>query len=147
MSKVEKLSGRLALGPVEAGKSSEFYDFMRVGTAHLKRVKVVGELATLLRDGQQCTLWVATVKVPTPLFFSTETAILYAIEVDGMLYKAVDESNRHWNGARAWNAFLLFVAGFPTMFLAGFGLLLWINALRLMIGSSLPVEEMRGEPV
>jgi hypothetical protein len=51
MSMVQKLSGTLALGPVQSGRSSEFYDFMRVGGAYLKRVKVIGELATLLRDG------------------------------------------------------------------------------------------------
>ncbi|MBI5897893.1 MAG: hypothetical protein HZB40_01535 [Rhodocyclales bacterium] len=146
MSKIEKLSGRLALGPVEAGKSGEFYDFMRVGAAHLKRVKVIAELATLLRDGQHCTVWVARVKVPTPLFFSTETAILYAIEVDGTVYKAaVEEARRNWNVSRAWNAVMLGVVGLLTLPLAGIGLLLWINAARLA-GSALPIEEMRGEP-
>jgi hypothetical protein len=145
MNRIEKLSGRLALGPVEAGKSGEFYDFMRVGTAHLKRVKVIGELATLLRDGQQCTVWVARVKVPSPFFFSTETVILYAVEVDGTIYKAVDEVGRSWNASRAWEAFLLAVVGLVTLPLAGIGLLLWINAARLA-GSVLPIEEMRREP-
>lgn len=144
MSGIEKLSGRLALGPVEAGKSGEFYDFMRVGTAHLKRVKVIAELATLLRDGQHCTVWVARVKVPTPLFFSTETAILYAIEVGGTPYKAVEETRRNWNASRAWNVFMLGVVGLLTVPLAGIGLLLWINAARLA-GSALPIEEMRRE--
>ncbi|GIK11115.1 MAG: hypothetical protein BroJett001_31810 [Chloroflexota bacterium] len=145
MSRIEKLSGRLALGPVEAGKSGEFYDFMRVGGTHLKRVKVIAELATLLRDGQHCTVWVARVKVPSPFFFSTETIVLYAIEVDGTVYKAVDEAGRNWNTSRAWNAFLLGVVGLATLPLAGIGLLLWINAVRLA-GSTLPFEEMRREP-
>lgn len=145
MNRIEKLSGRLALGPVEAGKDGEFYDFMRVGTAHLKRVKVIGELATLLRDGQHCTVWVARVKVPSPFFFSTETVILYAIEIDGTIYKAVDEAGRNWNASRAWNAFALGVVGLVTLPLAGIGLLLWINAVRL-IGRGLPIEEMRREP-
>lgn len=145
MSRIDKLSGRLALGPVEAGKSGEFYDFMRVGGTHLKRVKVIGELATLLRDGQHCTVWVARVKVPSPFFFSTETIVLYAIEVDGTVYKAVDEAGRNWNVSRAWNAFMLGVVGLLTLPLAGIGLLLWINAARLA-GSTLPIEDMRREP-
>lgn len=146
MNRIEKLSGRLALGPVEAGKDGEFYDFMRIGMAHLKRVKVIAELATLLRDGQHCTVWVARVKVPSPFFFSTETAVLYAIEVDGTIYKAVDEAGRNWNASRAWNAFMLGVVGLLTLPLAGIGLLFWINAARLA-GSALPIEEMRREPV
>jgi hypothetical protein len=145
MNRIEKLSGRLALGPVEAGKDGEFYDFLRIGTAHLKRVKVIAELATLLRDGQHCTVWVARVKVPSPFFFSTETVVLYAIEVDGALYKAVDEAGRNWNASRAWNAFMLGVVGLLTLPLAGIGLLLWINAARLA-GAALPIEEMRREP-
>lgn len=145
MNRIEKLSGRLALGPVEAGKDGEFYDFMRVGTAHLKRVKVIAELATLLSDGQHCTVWVAKVNVPSPFFFSTETMILYAIKVDGTIYKAVDEAGRNWNVSRAWNAFMLSVVGLLTLPLAGIGLLLWINAARLA-GSALPIEEMRREP-
>lgn len=145
MSNVEKISGRLALGAVQHGQDADFYDFMRVGATHLKRVKVVGELAPLLRDGQHCTVWVARVKVPSPFFFSTETVVLYAIEVDGTLYKAVDEVGRNWNASRAWNAFMLGVVGLLTLPLAGIGLLLWINAARLA-GSALPIEEMRREP-
>jgi hypothetical protein len=145
MNRIEKLSGRLALGPVEAGKSGEYYDFMRVGGTHLKRVKVIAELATLLRDGQQCTVWVARVKVPSPFFFSTETVVLYAIEVDGTIYKAVEEARQNWNISRGWNAFMLGVVGLVTLPLAGIGLLLWINAARLA-GSALPMEEMRREP-
>ncbi|BBN88858.1 hypothetical protein [Azospira sp. I09] len=146
MSAVEKISGRLALGAVQHGQAADFYGFMRVGSIHLKRVKIVGELAPLLRDGEICTVWVARVKVPTPLFFSTVTSVIYAIEVEGTLYKAVEETRRYWNGSRAWQAFMLAIAGFPTMFLVGLGLLLWINAVRLMVGSGLPVEKMRGEP-
>lgn len=146
MSQIQKLTGTLALGPVQStGRSSELYDFMRVGGAYLKRVRVVGEMATLLRDGQHCTVWVARVKVPTPFFFSIVTSLIYAIEVDGTLYKAVDETKRYWAKARAGQAFLLGVAGVPFMFLAGLGLLLWINALRLGF-ASLPIEEMRREP-
>ncbi len=146
MSAVEKISGRLALGAVQHGQAADFYDFLRVGSTHLKRVKVVGELAPLLRDGESCTVWVARAKVPTPLFFSTVTSVIYAIEVGGTLYKAVEETRRHWNGARAWQAFMLAVAGVPTIFLAGIGLLLWINAVRLMIEAGLPISDMQGEP-
>lgn len=146
MSHVEKISGRLAFGAVQHGRDADFYDFMRVGATHLKRVKVVGELAPLLRDGDHCTVWLVKVKVPTPLFFSTVTTVIYAIEIDGTLYKAVEEARRHWNSARTWNAFMLSVAGLLTVALAGVGLLLWINALRLM-SSGLPVEAMRREPV
>jgi len=147
MSTVEKISGRLALGGVQHGRDADFYDFMRVGATHLKRVKVVGELAPLLQDGDHCTVWLVKVKVPTPLFFSTVTIVIYAIEIDGTLYKAVEEARRHWNRARAWNALSLTLAGFPTMLMVGLGLLLWINAVRLMLGSGLPVEAMRREPV
>lgn len=146
MSQIQKLTGTLSLGAVQHGHASEFYDFMRVGNTHLKRVKVVGELATLLRDGQHCTVWVAKVRVPSPFFFSTETIVLYAIEVDGTLYKAVEESRRHWNASRGWNAFMLTVVGLLTLPLAGLGLLLWISVVRLA-WAGLPINDMQREPV
>lgn len=146
MCAVKKNSGHLALGSVRHDQSADFYDFLRVGATALKRVKIVGDLAPLLRDGERCTVWVVSIKVPTPLFFSTETNVIYAIEVDGVLYKAVEETRKHWNSARAWQAFMLAVAGVPTILLAGIGVLLWINSIRLAFGSGLPVDEMRGDP-
>ena len=61
-SMVQKLTGALALGPVQYGGSVAVYESLRVGKTYLKAVKVVGQLDTLLRNGEGCTLWVATIR-------------------------------------------------------------------------------------
>lgn len=142
MSAVQKLTGSLALGPVTYHKAAAVYDYMRVGSAYLKNVKIVGSLATLLRNGEDCTLWVATIRTPTPWFTKANIYMVYAVEVGGVMHQAIEEVRREWGISRVLSFFILFGTGVPTMFLFGIGLLFWINALRLPF-ANLPIEEMR----
>lgn len=142
-SMVQKLTGALALGPVQHGGSVAVYESMRVGSTYLKAVKVIGQLDTLLRSGEGCTLWVATIRTPTPFLFKRNIYMVYAVEVDGVMHRAVEECRKDWNASRILTFFMLFGAGIPTMLLGGIGLLFWINALRLPF-ARLPLDEMRG---
>lgn len=139
---VQKISGVLSLGPVKHEKAAAVYDYMRVGSAHLKSVKVVGQLATLLRNGEECTLWVATIRTPTPFLYKTEIHMVFAVERDAVVHQAIEEIQREWTLSKTFAFFTLFGVGFPTIFLAGLGLLFWINALRLVF-VKLPLEQMR----
>jgi len=141
MSATQKLAGTLALGPVKYEKVAAVYDYMRVGSTYLKSVKVIGTLATLLRNGEDCTLWVVTIRTPTPWFSKANIYMVYAVEVDGVVHQATEEVQREWKTSKTFTFIMLFGAGFPTMFLAGIGLLLWINALRLIF-VKLPIDEM-----
>lgn len=141
-SMVQKLTGALALGPVQYGGSVAVYESMRVGKTYLKAVKVVGQLDTLLRNGEDCTLWVATIRTPTPFLFKRNIYMVYAVEVNGVVHQAIDVVRREWTSSKIFTFLTLFGVGIPTMFLFGMGLLFWINAARLPF-AQLPLAEMR----
>lgn len=142
MSSTQKLTGALALGPVRYAREVAVYESMRVGATYLKAVKVVGQLDTLLRNGEDCTLWVATIRTPTPFLFKRNICMVYAVEdATGVVHQAIDEVRRDWTTSRILTFFILFGAGVPTMFMFGLGLLFWINALRLPF-ATLP-DQMR----
>ncbi len=144
MKGIQKLTGTLTLGPARHGKSAEIYNYIRVGDAFLKSVKIPGVLATLLQNGMACTLWVATIRTPTPLFFKTDIHVVYAVEVGGQVHKAIEDVSRGWTGAK-WLTVISFLGvGFVTMPLFGLGVLFWINAVRLSF-VELPLA-MRKEP-
>ncbi|MDO8465280.1 MAG: hypothetical protein Q7S46_08525 [Gallionella sp.] len=143
MSSTQKLTGALALGPVTYGNEVAVYESMRVGQTYLKAVKVVGQLDTLLRNGESCTLWVATIRTPTPFLFKRDIHMVFAVaDAQGTVHQAIDEVRREWTTSRILTFFVLFGVGIPTMFFAGMGLLFWINALRLPF-AQLPLAEMR----
>ena len=110
----------------------------------MKTVKIPYELSSLLREGQGCTVWVATIKMPTPLFFSATIRIVYAVEVDGKLHKAVNEVARGLRAEKLWLAGGLGVVGLFTILLY-VGFLFWIAAVR-MLAVDLPLDDMRREP-
>ncbi|MFA7292169.1 MAG: hypothetical protein WC023_07950 [Rhodocyclaceae bacterium] len=141
---VEKHTGTLVLGPALQQRSAALHEYIRVGNAFLKTVKIPYELSSLLRDGQVCTVWVATIKMPTPLFFSATIRIVYAVEVDGKLHKAVDEVARGLRAEKLWLAGGLGVLGLFTILLY-VGFLFWIAAVR-MLAVDLPLGDMRREP-
>lgn len=139
---VQKLTGTLALGPVQYGGSVAVYESMRAGATYLKAVKVVGQLDTLLRNGENCTLWVATIRTPTPFLFKRNIYMVYAVEVDGVVHQAIDVVRREWTSSKIFTFLTLFGVGIPTMFLFGMGVFFWINAARLPF-AQLPLAEMR----
>lgn len=144
MSAVQKMSGRLVLGESTQDRTSTNYRYVRVGDAVLKTVKIPVELDSLLHEGQACTVWVAPLKMPTPLFFSATVWIVYAVEVDGKLRKAVDEVARGLRAEKLRLAGGLGVVGLFTILLY-VGFLFWIAAAR-MLTVNLPLDEMQSEP-
>lgn len=144
MSAVQKISGRLALGESTQDRTSTNYRYVRVGDAVLKTVKVPVELDSLLRDGADCTLWVAAIDLPTPLFFKTRIYVVYAVEIGGRICKAIDEVRRGWVGGKWLLAAGLGALGLLTL-LGYVGILFLVNAVRMSF-VELPMEEMQREP-
>lgn len=145
MSSVQKISGTLTMGPTKQdNKVDTVYDYIRVGSAYLERVKIPGILNSLLRNGTPCTLWVATFKTPTPFFFRQEIRVVYAVEIDGIVHKAIEEVKRGWATGKWLTVAMLAMIGLGTILLY-IGILFWINAIRLSF-VELPLSEMRREP-
>lgn len=146
MSAIQKVSGTLTMGPAKQdNKVDTVYEYIRVGSAYLERVKIPGVLNSLLRNGAPCTLWVATFKTPSPFFYSTEIRVVYAVELNGIVHKAIKEVERSWTSGKWVAVASLAMIGLFTILLY-IGVLFWINAIRLSF-VELPLEDMRREPV
>lgn len=146
MSAIQKVSGTLTMGPTKQdNRVDTIYEYIRVGSAYLERVKIPGILNSLLRNGAPCTLWVATFKTPSPFFYSTEIRVVYAVEIGGVVLKAIKEVSRGWTSGKWLTVAMLAMIGLFTMLLY-IGILFWINAIRLSF-VELPLDEMRREPV
>lgn len=145
MSAIQKVSGTLTMGPTKQdNRVDTIYEYIRVGSAYLERVKIPGTLNSLLRNGAPCTLWVATFKTPSPFFYSTEIRVVYALEIGGVVHKAIKEVSRGWTSGKWLTVAMLAMVGLFTMLLY-IGILFWINAIRLSF-VELPLDEMRREP-
>lgn len=144
MSAVQKITGTLTLGPTKRDRTDAVCSYIRVGDTYLEKVKVPGVLDSLLRNGLACTLWVATIKTPTPFLFSTEIRVVYAVEINGTVHKAIEEVRRDWTDSKWLMVLLLLGVGAVTILLY-IGLLFWINAIRLSF-VELPLDDMIGEP-
>lgn len=144
MSAVRKISGRLALGESTPDRTATNYRYVRVGDAVLKTVKIPVELDSLLRDGLDCTLWVAAIDLPTPLLFKARIYTVYAVEIGGRIYTAIDEAKRGWSTAKWLLVGGLCVLGIFTI-LIYVGFLFLINAVRMSF-VELPIDEMQREP-
>lgn len=146
MSAIQKITGTLTMGPAKQdNKVDTIYEYIRVGSAYLERVKIPGVLNSLLRNGTPCTLWVATFKTPSPFFYSTEIRVVYAVEIDGIVHKAIKEVSRGRTSGKWITVAMLAMIGLFTILLY-IGVLFWINAIRLSF-VELPLEDMRREPV
>lgn len=142
--KIQKLTGTLAYGPGKHTKTFEIYDHVRVGNHYLAHVKIPGILATLLRDGRPCTLWVAELNIPTPFLFKSKTYIVYAVEANGEIHNATEETKRGWSTAKWLTVGALLVATLVTLLMYIWPFFL-INSFRMAL-VDLPIEEMRREP-
>ena len=143
---IKKITGVLTLGPLKRQDQVDIiYRYIRIGDAYMEQVKIPGVLNSLLRNGATCTLWVATINTPTPFFFKTKIHVVYAVEINGTVHKAIDEVQRGWTSAKWLMVAMLMGVGFVTILLY-IGLLFWINAFRLSF-VELPLEEMRREPI
>lgn len=144
MSAVQKVTGVLTLGPARRDRADAIYGFVRIGRAYLERVKIPGVLDSLLRAGKSCTVWVATIRTPSPFFYCTKIHVVYAVEIDGTVHTAIDEVKRGWTGGKWLMVLVLLGVGAATILLY-IGLLFWIQAIRLSF-VELPLDEMRREP-
>lgn len=145
-SAVQKITGILTMGPAKQdNKVDTVYEYIRVGNVYLEQVKVPGVLNSLLCNSVVCTMWVATIKTPTPFFFKTKIHVVYALEVDGTVHKAIEEVQRGWTSGKWLAVAMLMMVGLATILLY-IGLLFWIQAIRL-IRLELPLDEMRRDPV
>lgn len=143
-SKIQKLTGTLALGSLRHTHDFEIYSHLRVGNDFLKYVKIPGVLATLLHDGKHCTLWVATLEIPTPFFIKSKTYVVYAAEVDGHIHNVADQVAQGWSSAKWLLVGALLLCTFVTFLMYIWPLFL-INSFRLAL-LDLPANEMRREP-
>lgn len=143
MSSIQKFSGKLVLGPARHDRAAATYKYVRVGNAYLERVRVAGELATVLQAGKQCTLWVVEIDTPTPFLFSTKIHTVYAVEVDGVVHKAIDVAKQGWATSKWLGVMVLLGIGTLTLLLY-IGFLFWICAVRLSFVDLPSEEEMEG---
>ena len=120
------------------------YNYVRIGADYFERVKVPGRLDSLLHSGKFCTVWVATIRTPSPFFYRTRIHVVYAVEVDGAIHRAVEEVARGWTGGKWLMVLLLLGVGAATI-LIYIGFLFFIQAIRLSF-VELPLKEMRREP-
>lgn len=144
MSKIEKLSGALSLGPSRQERVDTVYEYIRVGGTFLKSVKIPAVLNSLLRNGDAHTLWVATIHTPTPFLFKTKIHVVYAVESGGEIHRAIEDVARGWTTGKWMSAIVMLGLGFLTLPLY-IGVLFLITALRIPF-ATLPLDEMRSEP-
>lgn len=144
MGAVQKISGVLTLGQARRDRADSIYNYVRIEADYFERVKIPGKLDSLLRSGKYCTVWVATIRTPSPFFYRTRIQVVYAIELDGVVHTAIDEVKRGWAGGKWLMVLVLLGVGAATILLY-IGLLFWIQAIRLSF-VKLPLEEMRREP-
>ncbi|MFT3849904.1 MAG: hypothetical protein QM739_14890 [Propionivibrio sp.] len=144
MDAVQKVVGVLTFGPAKRDRIDTVYSYVRIGADYFERVKIPGRLDSLLQSGKFCTVWVATLRTPSPFFYRTRIHVVYAVEVDGVVHRAVDEVARGWTGAKWLLVLVLLGVGAATILLY-IGFLFWIQAIRLSF-VELPLKEMRREP-
>lgn len=155
MSILRKVSGELvATGPVvhdgahNGAEPAAMYDYIRFEDeggqeVYLERVIVPAFLDSLIDVGTKGKLYIVEVRVPT-LFGSKPMHFIYAIDVNGKVRKAVEQTQRCLRSAKG-GAIKLFGYGCVLLIAWGFGLLLWVQAFRLM-RVNLPLADMRVEP-
>lgn len=142
----------MATGPVlhdgvdNGSEPAAIYQYVRFeeegrsGTgAYLQNVFVSSYLDSLLDAGVAGTFYVAELAMPK-VFGSRPLYFIYAIDTGGKRYEAIPQTKRILNGCKgaagklAWYGLILLIAW-------GFGLLLWVQAARLL-ALQLPEAEM-----
>lgn len=155
MSILRKESGELvATGPVvhdgahNGAEPAAIYDYIRLEDEggreiYMERVMVPAFLDSLIDVGTKGKFYIVEVRLPK-LFGSKSMHFIYAINVNGKVRKAVEQTQRCLRSVKG-GAIKLFGYGCVLLIAWGFGLLLWIQAFRLM-RVSLPLADMRDEP-
>jgi len=151
MSILKKISGELvATGSVVhdgAHNSSEpaaMYDYLRFEDEQgqdvfLERVIVPAAMDSHLGLGIVGKFYLVEVRVPT-LFSSKPMYFFYGIETNGRVRKAITQTQRCLRSAKG-GVIKLFGYGCILLVAWGFGLLLWVQAFRLL-SINLPLKAM-----
>lgn len=155
MSIVRKVSGSLvSTGPVvhdganNGAEPAALYDYIRVEDhageeVYLERVIIPGYLDSLIDVGTVGTLYIVEVPIPTMFFGSKPMYFVYAVETGGKVRKGIEQTQRCLRSAKA-GAAKLFGYGFVLLIAYGLGVLLWIQAYRLL-KINLPLAQMQRE--
>lgn len=141
------IAGRLiACGSAETNQSgATLYSYLRFDThdgsnGYCETVFAVPELDSLLRGGEDQTVYLAEVRFPRAIG-SKKHLVLYATRRQGRIIESIPSAQRLISQQKV-AALQLFFYGTFALLLGGLGVLLWIWGLRLL-AVSLPVGEMR----
>lgn len=139
---IRKIQGRLmATGPVlhdgvdNGSEPVAIYQYVRFEEegrreVYLQHVFVSSYLDSLLDAGSAGTFYVVELAMPK-VFGSRPLYFIYAVDTGGKRYEAIPQTKRILNGCKgaagklAWYGLILLIAW-------GFGLLLWVQAARLL---------------
>ena len=135
-------------GAHNGAEPAAMYDYVRIEDERgqdifLERVIVPAALDSHLGLGTTGKFYLVEVRVPT-LFGSKPMYFAYGIEVNGRrVHKAIAQTQRCLRSAKG-GAIRLFGWGCILLVAWGFGLLLWVQACRLL-SISLPLAAMEDE--
>lgn len=149
MARIVRVIGRLeAKGQAQYERDRgnyAIYDYLRFENEdqtemYFERVCIPSYIDSLISPGSLSEFHIVTLSYPK-VFGSRNFSFLYAITINGKTKESFDEI-RHCFSSSKWGALNLFWIGIVLMPAFGFGLLLWIAALRLL-GLSLPEQQMK----
>lgn len=131
-------------GAHNGAEPAAIYDYVRIEDVRgqdifLERVIVPAALDSHLGLGTTGKFYVVEVRVPT-LLGSKPMYFVYGIEVNGRVLKAIPQTQRCLRSAKG-GAIRLFGWGCILLVAWGLGLLLWVQACRLL-SISLPLAAM-----
>ncbi len=149
--KVIKHTGKLILGPVEHAPATPLFeaaalveyieiDVLEGDAVLLSRVLVPPILWSMLKSDSVCTLHLLEVPMPKLFFGIKPLYILFAVEVDGKVRKAIEPA-RGCLRVTKFSALKLFGCGLLLLPVYGFGLLFIVMAIRLW-SISFPAAQM-----
>lgn len=151
MASIQKISGVLAnTGPAAyiggRAESAAVYDYLRIegedGREHyLEKVAVPSYLDATLAPGAKGNFYIVTINFPK-MFCSHQLRYLFATSSDGKLRQAIPQAARCVTDGNLWEALRLFGYGVVLLPAFGYGVLLWLWALRLMLVKA-PADDMQ----
>jgi len=151
MASIQNISGALVnTGPaVHIGgqaESAAVYDYLRIegedGKEHyLEKVAVPSYLDATLAPGTKGNFYIVSIDFPK-MFGSHQLRYLFATSSEGKLRQAIPQAARCVTDGNLWEAIRLFGYGVVLLPAFGYGVLLWLWALRLMLVKA-PVADMQ----
>ena len=151
MATIQKVTGRLAaLGPMihsgAGGESSVIYEYLRFETKekeerYFERIIVPSYLDSVLGFGAHGDFYVLTLRLPK-MFGSSPVHVMFANACEGKARHAIPQAALCLKSGHGSLALKLLLLGAITLPAFGFGVVLWIWALRMML-IKVPMVEMQ----